>query len=151
MAIIRWRDPFESKAFRELNKLQDEMNTLFDRVFGRRADQGGAGVFPLVNVAQDSDNIYVSAELPGMEPKDLEVIVKEDSVTLKGERFFETEQENVSYHRREREQGAFNRTFPLTTRISSENVKAEIKNGILTLILPKAEEVKAKKIEIKVQ
>ena len=151
MAIIRWRDPFESKAFRELNRLQDEMNTLFDRVFGRKADSAGAGVFPPVNVSQDDDNIYVTAELPGIEPKDLEVIVEEDSLTIKGERTFVPETEDVSFHRREREQGAFNRTLPLNTRISSEDVKAETKNGILTLILPKAEEVKPKKIEIKVQ
>jgi len=151
MTLLRWRDPFESKAFRELNRLQDEMNTLFDRVFGRRSSGSVSGVYPAVNVAQDKDNVYIMAELPGVVSGDLDIVVEDDSVTIKGERRFEVESEGVSYHRREREQGGFSRTLTLPTRVEADNSEAEIKNGVLKLKLPKAEEVKPKKIEIKVQ
>jgi len=151
MAILRWRDPFENKAFRELNRLQEEMNSLFDKVFGRKSISSGSGVFPAVNVAQNQESIYITAELPGIDAADLDIVVEDDSVVLKGERKIEPEGENVSYHRRERDQGAFSRTIPLPTRVETEKASAEVKNGILTLILPKAEEVKPKKIEIKVQ
>ncbi len=149
MAILRWRDPFETRAFGELNRLQDEMNMLFDRFFGERAPVRNAGVFPAVNVTQDDDAIYITAELPGISGKDLDITVEESTVLLKGERKSDPESEDVSYHRRERGEGKFSRTVTLPTRIMTDRVKAETKNGILRLSLPKAEEVKPKKIEIK--
>ncbi|RLB78104.1 MAG: Hsp20/alpha crystallin family protein [Deltaproteobacteria bacterium] len=150
MVLLRWRDPFERTAFSELNRLQEEMNMLFDRIFGRRSLLSGAGVFPAVNVAEDNDNVYVTAEMPGINPKDIELTVEEDSVVIKGERKLEEEGEGISYHRREREGGSFNRTITLPTRIVAEKASAEVRNGVLTLTLPKAEEAKPKKIEIKV-
>ena len=151
MAILRWRDPFENKAFRELNRLQEEMNSLFDRVFGRRSISSGPGVFPAVNVAQDEEVIFITAELPGIDAKDLDIVVEDDAIIIKGERKIESEGENVSYHRRERDQGAFSRTIPLPTRVNAGRASADVKNGVLTLNLQKAEEVKPKKIDIKVQ
>ncbi|MEJ2023929.1 MAG: Hsp20/alpha crystallin family protein [Deltaproteobacteria bacterium] len=149
MAILRWRDPFETRAFGELNRLQDEMNMLFDRFFGERTPVRNAGVFPAVNVTQDENAIYITAELPGISGKDLDITVEESTVLLKGERKVDPESEDVSYHRRERGEGKFSRTVTLPTRIMTDRVKAETKNGILRLTLPKAEEVKPKKIEIK--
>lgn len=149
MAILRWRDPFETRAFGELNRLQDEMNMLFDRFFGERTPVRNAGVFPAVNVTQDDDAIYITAELPGISGEDLDITVEESTVLLKGERKVDPESEDISYHRRERGEGKFSRTVTLPTRIMTDRVKAETKNGILRLSLPKAEEVKPKKIEIK--
>jgi HSP20 family protein len=149
MAILRWRDPFETRAFGELNRLQDEMNMLFDRFFGERTPVRNAGVFPAVNVTQDENAIYITAELPGISGKDLDITVEESTVLLKGERKVDPESEDVSYHRRERGEGKFSRTVTLPTRIMTDRVKAETKNGVLRLTLPKAEEVKPKKIEIK--
>jgi HSP20 family protein len=149
MAILRWRDPFETRAFGELNRLQDEMNMLFDRFFGERTPVRNAGVFPAVNVTQDENAIYITAELPGISGKDLDITVEESTVLLKGERKVDPDSEDVSYHRRERGEGKFSRTVTLPTRIMTDRVKAETKNGILRLTLPKAEEVKPKKIEIK--
>ena len=150
MVLLRWRDPFERTALSELNRLQEEMNMLFDRFFGPRSLLSGAGVFPAVNVAEDNDNVYVTAEMPGIDPKDIDLTVEEDSVVIKGERKLEEEGEGISYHRREREGGSFNRTITLPTRIVAEKASAEVRNGVLTLTLPKAEEAKPKKIEIKV-
>jgi HSP20 family protein len=151
MAILRWRDPFETTAFTELNRLQEEMNILFDRFFGeQRTPVRNAGVFPAVNVAQDADNVYITAELPGISGKDLDITVEEETVLIKGERRAEPEGDDVSYHRRERGEGKFSRTVTLPTRVVAESAAAETRDGILKLILPKAEEVKPKKIEIKV-
>ena len=86
-----------------------------------------------------------------MEAKDVDVTVEEDSLTIKGVRRVESGYEGVSYHRREREGGGFNRKVSLQTRIVTEKVKAETKDGVLTIVMPKAEEVKPKTIDIKVQ
>lgn len=149
MALLRWRDPFERTALSELNRLQEEMNMLFDRFFGRRSLLSDTGVFPAVNVAEDDDNLYITAELPGINPQDIDLTVEEESVVIKGERKLEEEGEEVSYHRREREGGSFSRTITLPTRVVAEKASAEAKDGVLTLKLPKAEEAKPKKIEIK--
>jgi HSP20 family protein len=150
MAILRWRDPFETNAFAQLNRLQGEMNTLFDRFFGAKMPMRNAGVYPAVNVSQDDDKVYVTAELPGITGKDMDITVEEDSVLIRGERKVGQGGEEVSYHRREREEGKFSRSVTLPTRIATDKVTADTRDGILRLILPKAEEVKPKKIEIKI-
>jgi len=149
MVLLRWRDPFERTAFSELNRLQEEMNMLFDRFFGRRSLISGPGVFPAVNVAEDDSNLYITAEMPGIDPNDIDLTVEEDSVVIKGERKLEEEGQDVSYHRREREGGSFSRTVTLPTRIVADKGSAKVKDGVLRLTLPKAEEAKPKKIEIK--
>ena len=102
-------------------------------------------------MAQDADNVYITAELPGISGKDLDITVEEETVLIKGERRAEPEGEDVSYHRRERGEGKFSRTVTLPMRVVAESVTAETRDGILKLTLPKAEEVKPKKIEIKVE
>lgn len=148
MAIIRWRYPSETPVFGELSRLQEEMNTLFDRFFGKGTAVSAAGVYPPINMSQDDDHLYVRAELPGIAPADIEVTIEDENLTLKGNRKTDLE-ENVSYHRRERGAGAFNRTISLPTRVVAEKAKAETRNGVLRLVLPKAEEVKPRKIDIK--
>lgn len=150
MAILRWKDPFEATAFTELRRLQEEMNILFEKFFGERAPVRYAGIFPAVNVSQDDDYVYVTAELPGVAGKDVDITIEEDSIVIKGERKVEPEGDDVSYHRREREGGKFNRTISIPTRIQVNKALAEARDGILKLTLPKAEEVKPKRIEIKV-
>jgi HSP20 family protein len=150
MAVLRWRDPFETNAFAQLSRLQGEMNTLFYRFFGGKTPMRNAGVYPAVNVSQDDDNVYVRAELPGITGQDLDITVEEDTVLIRGERKVGQEGEDVSYHRREREDGKFSRSVALPTRIAADKVTAGMKNGILRLVLPKAEEVKPKKIDIKI-
>ena len=150
MAILRWRDPFETNAFAQLSRLQGEMNTLFDRFFGAKIPMRNAGVYPAVNVSQDDENVYITAELPGIMGKDIDITVEEDSVLLRGERKGGQNGKEVSYHRREREEGKFSRSIALPTRIATDKVTASAKDGILRLTLPKAEEVKPKKIDIKI-
>lgn len=152
--VIRLRDPFFDgpfKAVRDLSKLQEEVNRLFESHFGRRPFSSRARVFPAINVAEDDDNVYATAELPGVGADEIEITVEEDSLVIKGVREIKTEREEVSYHRREREEGAFNRKVTLPTRIAADKVHAETKNGVLRVVLPKAEEVKPRKIAIKIR
>jgi HSP20 family protein len=153
MAIFRWKNPFYEnlKEFRELDRLQDEVNRLYENFFGKSPYTERRDVFPPINVSEDHENLYVSAELPGVDAKDINITAEEDGLTIKGTRRLEAGNEEASYHRREREGGGFNRKINLPTRVITEKVIAETKNGILTVILPKAEEVKPKTIEIKVQ
>lgn len=152
MTFFRWRDPFyeQFKGFRELSKIQDEVNRLYESFFGRSPYSSKTGVFPAVNLYEDNDHLYLSAELPGVEAKDVEITVEEESLIIKGRRNIPREGDEVSYHRREREEGEFNRKISLPVRIDSAKVSAEAKDGILRVVMPKAEEVKPRKIQISV-
>ena len=150
MAILRWRDPFESGLFGGFDQLHQEVNSLFSRFSGRRSGMPGTGVFPPINVSHDADNVYVSAELPGIAAADIDITVEEDTLVIKGERKPGAAKEGTSFHRREREAGTFSRSISLPTRVATDKVGAEANNGILRVTLPKAEEVKPKKIDIKV-
>ena len=147
MATFRWRSPFYEnlKEFMELDRLQDEVNRLYESFFGKSPYRERSDVFPAINVSEDRENLYVSAELPGVDAKDINITAEEDGLRL------ETDNQEASYHRREREGGSFNRKINLPTRIITEKVTAETKNGILTVVLPKAKETKPKTVEIKVQ
>ena len=153
MAIFRWRSPFYEnlKEFRELDRLQEEVNKLYENFFGKNPYSERRNVFPAINVAEDRENLYVTAELPGVDAKEINITAEEDGLTIKGTRRLEQDNEEKSYHRREREGGSFNRKINLPKRVMTEKVTAETKNGILTVILPKAEEAKPKMIDIKVQ
>ena len=107
-----------------------------------------AGVFPAINVSEDAESVYVRAELPGIEADDLEITMENDTLTISGERKPAAADESVSYHRREREWGAFRRSLALQTRVDSAKVQARYTDGILTVILPKAAEARPKQITI---
>ena len=153
MAIFRWRSPFYEnlKEFRDLDRLQEEVNKLYENFFGKSPYSERRDVFPAINVAEDRENLYVTAELPGVDAKDINITAEEDGLTIKGTRRLEEDNGEKSYHRREREGGRFNRKINLPTRVMTEKVTAETKNGILTVILPKAEEAKPKTIDVRVQ
>ena len=153
MAIFKLRNPFyeQFRDLLEMNRVQDEVNRLYENFFGRRPITQKANVFPAVNVSEDNHNVYVTAELPGVEADDIDITAEEESLILKGSRIIPNEGEEVSYHRREREEGDFNRKVNLPIRIVPNKVAALTKNGLLKIIMPKADEVKSKKIDIKVQ
>lgn len=153
MAIYRLRNPYyeQFRDLLEMNRVQDEVNRLYENFFGRRPITRKAKVFPAVNVSEDNDHLYIMAELPGVEPDDVDVTAEENSLILKGVRRIPGEGDDVSYHRREREEGSFNRKVTLPVRIVPQKVEAVTKNGILKVILPKADEVKSRKIEITIK
>jgi len=137
--------------FWELEKMRDHMETIYNTLAGgvSQIRKNYTGVFPLVNLAEDDDNLYLTAELPGAAPDRLEVSVKGDTLNLRGQVGPAEVGEEVNYHRRERESGSFRRTLTLPVKVDIDRVDAAFKNGILTVTMPKAAEAKAHHISIK--
>jgi HSP20 family protein len=135
---------------RELEQLQRRMDRLFQNVFGLERSPWRVGVYPLVNISEDRDHIYVRAELPGVKAEDLEITIQDNSLILRGERKIPAEEKQVNYHRRERESGFFRRVVPLPGQISPQKVEATCKDGILIITLAKPEEVKPRQIKVKI-
>lgn len=130
--------------FADLNRMQREFEKSFFGPRGRQADFA-----PAVDVHEDNDRLVLCAELPGVLRDDIEIQVDGNVLTLKGERRLEGEEEGKRYHRVERAYGTFVRQFQLPTNVDSTQIDAELKDGILTLKLPKKQEQKARKIEVK--
>ncbi|HOK09749.1 MAG TPA: Hsp20/alpha crystallin family protein [Candidatus Hydrogenedens sp.] len=151
----RWWDPIQ-----ELEQIKREMDDLF-RIFNedvwdipsfRFSFLPGisARTYPLVNIAEDKDNVYVEALAPGINPETLEVSVLNNTVRIAGEKPAVKDVKPEAFHRNERGAGKFIRTISLPVDVDSDKVKAEYKNGILMLTLPKAESAKPKQIAISV-
>jgi HSP20 family protein len=149
MALIRFPRHFDfTNPFEELNRMKRDMDRLFGEIMGRSPLSIGSGVFPPLNITEDAESIIVQAELPGIKPDDIEISVVGSTLTLRGERKPEGV-ENVNYHRRERKTGKFHKAVTLPSDIKAEAVVAECKNGVLRLVLNKAEHAKPRKIAIK--
>lgn len=135
-------------------EFRSEVDRLFDRFFedfGLRplSWAGEYGAFqPKVDVAETESEIQVSAELPGLEEKDIEVSLGDGTLTLKGERRWESEDKGKDYHRREQAYGSFHRVIPLPAEVDADKANASFKNGVLTVTLPKAAAARSRKIEI---
>lgn len=131
--------------------LRDEMDRLFDDFFGIVPAQRERGAVwsPSVNVREDTDNFYIEAELPGMSKDDIQLEVEHNMLSIKGERTFEKKEEGENYHFVERSYGSFYRSFTLPKNVDGEAIGAEYKDGVLIVTVPKKEEVKPKKVEIK--
>ncbi len=135
---------------RELEQLQRRMDWLFQGGLGLERQPWQMGVYPLVNLSEDRDHIYVRAELPGVKAEDLEITIQDDSLILRGERKIASEEKEVNYQRRERESGFFRRVLALPSLVRPDKVEATCKDGVLTIKLAKPEEVKPRKIKVKV-
>jgi len=146
MSIVRW------EPFRDLLTTQDRFNRLFNGTFSRFFDEGAElGVrswAPPVDIYETDHDVVLKAELPGVDPKEVECRVEDGTLYLKGERKFEKEVNEENYHRMERAYGSFLRTFPIPGSVDAEKATAEYKNGVLILTLPKKEEAKPKTIKI---
>jgi len=148
--------PFELtpwKPSRELTTLRDEMDKIWNRFFG---EWPGMEPFrtewvPSLDVSETKNNIVVKSEVPGMDPKDIDISLVGDALTIKGEKKQEREEKDENYHRIERSYGTFSRSVRLPQDVQSDKIKANYKNGILKITLPKSEEAKAKEIKIKVE
>ena len=145
MAVVRW-DPF-----RELGMLQDRMNRLFDDTGrGWRSDEPAATTSwsPSVDIFETEGEIIVKAELPGLERKDIVLHLENNVLTLRGERKFEKETKEENYHRIERSYGNFSRSFSIPATVDDEKIRADYKDGVLKIALPKKEQAKPKQIKI---
>lgn len=149
MAIIRFSDkPFFRNPWAEFEKMRRDMDNMMQ---GIAADTGAGGgdIFPPLNISEDNDNIYVRAEVPGINPAAFNISVEGNTLIIKGERACATDRK-ASYHRREIECGQFSRAVTLPTKVDVEKVDAEGADGILTIILPKAAEAKPRQITVNV-
>ena len=147
MAIVRW------EPFRDLVTPQRDFDRLFRDAFSSQHGETELSTrswAPPVDIYETEEAIVLKAELPGVDPKDVEVRVEDNTLYLKGERKFEKEVKEQNYHRVERSYGSFARSFSLPNSISTDKVKAEFKDGLLTLTMPKREESKPKTNKIDV-
>jgi len=143
--LTRW-DPF-----RELNVMQDRLSRLFQDYAPRGEQDLTAGNFvPPVDIYEDEQGITVKAELPGIDPKDVDVQVENNVLTIKGERKLEREEKEENFHRIERRYGSFVRSFTLPPTVDTDTVKADYENGVLKVHLAKRAEAKPKQIKVNV-
>ena len=145
MALVRW-DPF-----RDLVSIQERMNRLFDDTLSRHGSEESFFTTwaPPVDIVEKEKEIVLYAELPGLNKEDIKLEIKDNILTLSGERKMEKEVNEENYHRVERAYGRFARSFTLPYNIKSGAVNANYKNGVLTVVLPKADESKSKQISIR--
>jgi HSP20 family protein len=144
--LTRW-DPF-----RELYALQNRMGRLFEEQYGGgREDSLTAGAFvPPVDVYEDEHSVQLKLEVPGIEEKDLNVKVENNTLTVSGERKFEKEEKEENFHRIERRYGSFSRSFTLPNTVNTEDINASYDSGVLTIKLGKRAEAKPKQIKVSV-
>jgi HSP20 family protein len=140
--MTRW------EPFRDIARLQDEMSRLFeDRRFGAGESVGWT---PACDIYEDEEGVALRFELAGVDPKDVDVRFENGVLTVKGDRKLEREEKRENYHRIERSYGTFTRSFSLPGTVDADKVKAETKNGVLTITLPKKAEAKPRAIQVKV-
>jgi HSP20 family protein len=142
--ITRW------EPFREMRRMHDMLDQLMDRSLTDYPDLAGEkfGFLPL-DVYQTEENVIVKASAPGLKPDDLNISITGDTLTIQGETSEEKEEKGAQYHLKERRSSSFSRSITLPTMVKAEEASAEFENGVLTLTLPKAEEVKPKTITVK--
>lgn len=149
MALVRW------EPFKDLLSIHDRMNRLFEDTFYRGKgleEELTKGTWtPSVDIYETQEDIVLKAELPGLEQKDISIEVRDNTLTLRGEKKFEKEVKEENYHRIERSYGTFQRMFTLPDTVQQDKVKAKFKDGVLEIIMPKVEKAKPKLIKVDVE
>ena len=143
--ITRW------EPFRGVNTLQDQFNRLFNDAFDRKGEESSLTAWaPAVDIYETEHELVVKADLPEVDPKDLDIRVENNILTIRGERKFEKKVNDDNYLRVERAYGSFARSFTLANTVNLDAIKADYQNGVLTLTIPKREEAKPKQIKVNV-
>jgi HSP20 family protein len=138
--------------YRELNTLQERVNRLFHESFsgGREESLATSSFAPAVDVYEDEHHVTLKIEVPGIDEKDIDVRVENNTLTVHGERKFEKEEKEENYRRVERQYGSFSRTFTLPNTVDTESVSADYEKGVLKIKLAKKAEAKPKQIKVNV-
>jgi HSP20 family protein len=142
------------RPFKELEKMRREMDRLWDSYFEERPRRRGEEIgewLPSLDVSETKGDLVVKAEIPGIDPKDIDISLTNDLLTIKGEKKQEKEEKEENYHLIERSYGSFTRSIRLPKEVQSDKINASYKNGLLKITLPKSEEAKKKEIKIKVE
>ena len=145
-AINRW------EPFRGTMTLQEQLNRVFGDMLERVGDESNLTPWaPAVDIFETEHELVVKADLPDVNPQDLDIRVENNILTIRGERKFEKKVNEENYLRIERAYGSFSRSFSLANSVKSEAIKADYQNGVLTLSIPKREEAKPKQIKVNVE
>ncbi len=160
MTLIRWRPLRDVTAWNpatdvvsEFSNFHHDIDRMFDKfIYGGTSDDGLASTWlPPVDIVERENEYAVNVELPGVKKEDVKITLKDDVLTIHGEKKQEKETEDKNCRRSERAYGSFQRSFTLPTSVKSDKIEASYDHGILTITLPKAEESKPKEIEVKVK
>ncbi|PLX69558.1 MAG: heat-shock protein Hsp20 [Denitrovibrio sp.] len=145
MAIVRW-DPIK-----DLMTMHDRMNKIFDETLSKTAQGGYGDWLPPVDIFETAEEIVLMSELPGMKEEDMDIQVSDGVLTLKGEKKYPVEGEKDNFYRLERSYGKFNRSFSIPTTVDIGSVKANLKDGLLTVSLKKKTEVQSRVIKVETE
>ena len=152
-SLTRWQRPELAtwSGFGRLTDLRDEIDRLFEMPLAEltRGSQMLSVWTPGIDLYEDKDNLYLKAELPGMKREQIEVSLHEGVLSISGERKSESKEQGAEVHRAERFFGRFQRTVTLPASVSPDKVKAQYKDGVLSVTLPKTEEAKPKQIDVR--
>ncbi|HEV2200719.1 MAG TPA: Hsp20/alpha crystallin family protein [Bryobacteraceae bacterium] len=143
MSLIKYTSPFPDFELFPARMFQDSMNRLF-------AEPNGRPWVPAVDIQETENELILKADVPEVEMKDIDVRLENGTLTIRGERKFEAKKNEGGWHRVERGYGSFERAFTVPDTVSPEGVKAEYKNGVLTVTLPKKEVAKPRQIKVEV-
>lgn len=136
-------------SYENLERMRRQMENLFNQISAGSTGRTRAGVFPAINLTEDTNAYFIRAELPGVKAEHLDIQATGTNLSISGERQTSTDMENFRYHRREREAGQFSRIIGLPGDIDSDRIQAKLVNGVLTVTVPKAEAAKPRQISIK--
>lgn len=150
MAIMKW----EPSPFRGIVDLKKEMDKIFEDFFGRRfpvLSEEDFAFAPAIDLSETDNEVIVKAAIPGVEKKDVSIKIADNLLTIKGEVKKESEEKKKNYYRQEISYGAFSRTIQLPADVKPDEAKANMKNGVLEIVIPKAEKAKTREIKIDVE
>jgi len=138
------------EPFRSTSGLESQVSRLFNELFDRSQESNLTSWAPAVDIFENEHELVVKADLPDVKPEELDIRVENNILTIRGERKFEKKVDEKNYLRVERSYGSFARSFALANTVNSEAIKADYKDGVLTLTIPKREEAKPKQIKVSV-
>ena len=145
-SVIRW------EPFRSSNSLQEHFNGLVESAYPGRSSESSVTTWaPAVDIQETENELVLKADLPGLDEKDIDVRIENNTLTVRGERKFEKQVSEDNYLRVERSYGSFSRSFTLPNTINTEAIRAEYKNGVLTVQMPKRAESKPKQVKVNVE
>jgi HSP20 family protein len=149
--VTQWRGKMRILNRWEPNILREQINRAFADVLERTGEESNLTVWaPAVDIFETEHELVVKADLPDVDPKDLDIQIQNNILTIRGERNFEKNVKEENYLRVERAYGSFSRSFSLANTVNSDAIKADYKNGVLTLSIPKREEAKPKQVKVNV-
>ncbi|MBD3161195.1 MAG: Hsp20 family protein [Candidatus Eisenbacteria bacterium] len=153
MTLVRWQPRGTVSRWapnRDVEGIQNEMNRMFDWFFGRESGESlvDSAWIPAVDIFQDADNYHVHVDLPGMQRDDIDITMSGDSLTISGEKKRESKQDDDNFFRVERSFGRFSRSMRLPSSVDAERISAKYQDGVLQIVIPKAETARPKQIKV---